>query len=141
MCIRDSFEAVSSTRDGPFLLLLPPPPCPSASTAPGEGLHGGLLLGSCGRHRRRCMLNRQNVGVPIFPSCGLSSRVNAVLRVLQSILLRCRRSFNVSAIGLDEPSCSGRCPTQTSLCFLSRHWSPAGRCVVSLFYAAADHSN
>ena len=49
------------TRGEPFRLLLPPPR-PPASTAPGEGLHGGLLDGSCGRRRRRGMRNRLNVG-------------------------------------------------------------------------------
>ena len=33
----------------PFLIL---PSCQLASTARGEGLHGGLLEGSCGRRRR-----------------------------------------------------------------------------------------
>ena len=46
----------------PFRLLLPPPRRP-ASTAPGEGLHGGLLESSCDRRRRRGMQNRLNVGM------------------------------------------------------------------------------
>ena len=46
-----------------FRLLLPPP-CPPSSAAAGEGLHGGLPEGSCGRRRRRGMPNRQNVGEP-----------------------------------------------------------------------------
>ena len=41
-----------------------PPPCPPASTAPREDLHGGLIVSSCGRCRRRSMPNRQNVGEP-----------------------------------------------------------------------------
>ena len=55
------FAALFSTRSGPFRLLLPPP-SPSASTAPGEGLHGGLLEGSCGWRRCRVTRNRLNVG-------------------------------------------------------------------------------
>ena len=35
---------------------------PPASTAPREGLHGGLLEVSCGRRRRIGMRNRPNVG-------------------------------------------------------------------------------
>ena len=54
-----------STRGGPLRLLLPPP-CPPASTAPGEGLHGGPLEGSCDRRRRRHMPNRQNVDAPAY---------------------------------------------------------------------------
>ena len=59
------FAALFSTRGGPFPLLLPPPSL-FASTAPEEGLHGGLLEGSCGRRRRRGMPNRQNVGEPAY---------------------------------------------------------------------------
>ena len=55
------FEAFLLTRGGPFRLPLAPP-YPPISMAPGEGLHGGLLEGSCGRRRRRGMTNRQNVG-------------------------------------------------------------------------------
>lgn len=55
------FEAFLPTRGGTFRLLLAPP-CPPASTAPGEGLPGGLLEGSCGRRRRRSIPNRQNIG-------------------------------------------------------------------------------
>jgi len=51
------FEALLATRDGPFRLVLPLP-CPPASTSPGEGLPRGL----CGRHERRNMQNRINVG-------------------------------------------------------------------------------
>ena len=53
--------ALFSTRGEPFRLLLAPPR-PPASTATRVGLHGGLLDGSCGRHRRRGMRNRLNVG-------------------------------------------------------------------------------
>ena len=55
--------AVFSARGRPFRLLLPPP-CPPASTACEEGLHGGLLEGSnaSGRRRRRGMRNWLNVG-------------------------------------------------------------------------------
>ena len=55
------FEALLSTRGGPFSLFLPLP-CPPASTSPGEGLPGGLLEGSCGRRKRISMRNRPNVG-------------------------------------------------------------------------------
>ena len=55
------FAALSSTRGAYFRLLLPAQG-PPASTARGEGLHGGLLEGSCGRLRRRGMLNRLKVG-------------------------------------------------------------------------------
>ena len=55
------FAALFSIRGGPFHLLLPPP-CPPASTALGEGLHGGLFEGSCGRRRRRGVRSRLNVG-------------------------------------------------------------------------------
>ena len=55
------FAAFFSTRGGPIRLLLPPP-CPPALTAPWEGLHGGLLEGSCGRRCRRVMRNRLDVG-------------------------------------------------------------------------------
>ena len=55
------FAALSSTRDGPFHLLLPPP-CPPASSAPGEGLHGGLFEGSSGRRRLRSMRIRLDIG-------------------------------------------------------------------------------
>ena len=54
-----------STRGGPVRLFLPPPYLP-ASTSPGEGLHGGLLEGSCGRRRRRGMPNLKNVGEPAY---------------------------------------------------------------------------
>ena len=55
------FEALLSTRGGPFrfLLLLP---CRPVSSSPGEGLPGGLLEGSCGRRKRISMRNRPNVG-------------------------------------------------------------------------------
>ena len=52
-------------RDGVLLLILPPP-CPTALGAPGEGLNGGLLEGSRGRHRLRGMPNRQNVDEPAY---------------------------------------------------------------------------
>ena len=58
-------EAFLSTRGGPFRLFLPPP-CPPALTAPGEGLHGGLLEGSCGRRRRRRMSNHQKLNDPTY---------------------------------------------------------------------------
>ena len=54
------FEALLSAKVGPFWLPLSPP-CPPSSTAPGDGLHGGLLEGSCGRRRYRGMLNCHNV--------------------------------------------------------------------------------
>ena len=59
------FEAFLWTRGGPFCLVRPPP-CPPASTAPGESLHGGLHESSCGRRRRRGISNRQNVGEPAY---------------------------------------------------------------------------
>ena len=68
------FVALSSTRGGPFRLLLPPP-CPPASTAPGEGLHGGMLEGSCGRRRHRGMINRLNVG-----TCAPASEYGTFIR-------------------------------------------------------------
>ena len=54
--------------------MLLPPTRPPASTAPGEGLHGDLIEGSCGRRRHRGMPNRQNVGEPdyLFQSMKLS---------------------------------------------------------------------
>ena len=55
------FAAFSSTRGGPQRLFLPPP-CPPVSTTSGEGLHGGLLDGSCGRRHRRATRNGLNVG-------------------------------------------------------------------------------
>ena len=55
------FAALFSTRGEPYRLLLPPSR-PPASKAPGEGLHGRLLDGSCGRRRRRGMRDRLNVG-------------------------------------------------------------------------------
>ena len=54
-----------STRGGPVRLFLPPPYLP-ASTSPGEGLHGGLLEGSCGRRRRRRMSNHQKLNDPTY---------------------------------------------------------------------------
>ena len=56
------FAALFSTQGQPFRLLLPPP-CPPASTAPGEGLPGGLLEDSCGRRKPRSMPNRLKVGM------------------------------------------------------------------------------
>ena len=61
------FAALFSTRGGPFRLLLLPP-CPPASTAPREGLHDGLLEGSCGWRRRRVMRKRLTVGTRICAS-------------------------------------------------------------------------
>ena len=55
------FATLFSTRGGPFRLLLPPP-CSPASTAPGDGLHGGLLEALCGRRKRRSIRNRFGVG-------------------------------------------------------------------------------
>ena len=68
------FASLFSTRGGPFHLLFPPP-CPPASTAPEEGLNGGLLLGSCARHRRGGTRNRLNVG-----TCAPASEVLDVKR-------------------------------------------------------------
>ena len=62
------FAAILSTRGGLFRLLLPPP-CPPASTAREEGLHGGLLEGSCGRRRRRGIRNRLKVGTYALCAC------------------------------------------------------------------------
>ena len=58
-----SVEDSLSTRDGLFGLILRPP-CPPASTAPGDGMHCGLLKGSCGRRHRRAVSKRQNLCEP-----------------------------------------------------------------------------
>ena len=67
------FGVLFSTRRGPFRLLRLPP-CPPASTAPGEGLHGGLLEDSCGRRLRRVMPIRLNVGT-YAPASGYETLI------------------------------------------------------------------
>ena len=62
------FDALLSTRGGPFRLLLPLT-CRPVSSSPGESLPGGLLEGSCGRRKRRNMRNRPKVGT----SCPLQN--------------------------------------------------------------------
>lgn len=63
--VLSALQAIISTLCGHFRLLLPPP-CPSATTAPEEGLPGGLLQGSCGRRRRRGLPIRQSIGKPTY---------------------------------------------------------------------------
>ena len=57
-----ALRGLLSTLGRPFRLLVPLLPCSLASTSPGEVLHGGFKEGSCGRRKRRSMLNRLNVG-------------------------------------------------------------------------------
>ena len=57
-----TWKPFSRHEAGLFVFLLPLP-YPPASTSPGEGLPGGLSKGSCGRHKRRSMPNRLNIGM------------------------------------------------------------------------------
>ena len=72
-------------REVDLLVLLLPPPCPPASTAPGEGPHGGLLEGSCGCRRGRGMPNRQTSASP--PTYVFQNMKRSCLKAVRQKLL------------------------------------------------------
>lgn len=76
-------ETFLSTRSGHLRLLLPPP-CPPASTSPGEGLPGGLLEGACGRRKRRSTPNFQRRRHVCAAITAASEHENATVLITHS---------------------------------------------------------